>query len=85
MKLEYCRGEFLVLCGAVIKKHTLDSKRAFKFHLAQPARLLAKIVAFCHMRMLRKMKQKTRASQPWMSISHEIYHWRCLIVSRLSL
>lgn len=25
-------GELLVLCRAVIKKHTLDSERAFKFH-----------------------------------------------------
>ena len=58
-------GELLVLCRAVIKKHTLDSERAFKFHLAQPARMLARIVAFWHIRMLRKMKRKTRASRPW--------------------
>ena len=43
----------------------LDSERAFKFHLAQPARILARIVAFWHIRMLRKMKRKTRASRPW--------------------
>lgn len=58
-------GEFLQLCRAVIKKHTLDSEKAFKFHLAQPARMLARIVAFWHIRMLRKMKRKTRASRPW--------------------
>ena len=58
-------GELLVLCRAVIKKHTLGSERAFKFHLAQPARMLARIVAFWHIRMLRKMKRKTRASRPW--------------------
>ena len=58
-------GELLVLCRAVIKKHTLDSERAFKFHLAQPARMLARIVAFWHIRMVRKMKRKTRASRPW--------------------
>ena len=27
-------GELLVLCRTVVKKHTLDSERAFKFHLA---------------------------------------------------
>ena len=48
-------GELLVLTRAVIKKHTFDSERAFKFHLAQPARMLARIVAFWHIRMLRKM------------------------------
>ena len=58
-------GELLVLCRAVIKKHMLESERAFKFHLAQPARMLARIVAFWHMRMLRKMKRKARASRPW--------------------
>lgn len=58
-------GELLVLSRAVIKKHTLDSERAFKFHLAQPTRMLARIIAFWHIRMLRKMKRKTRASQPW--------------------
>lgn len=58
-------GELLVLSRAVIKKHIFDSERAFKFHLAQPARMLARIVAFWHIRMLRKMKRKTRASRPW--------------------
>ena len=55
-------GELLVLSRAVIKKHIFDSERAFKFHLAQPARMLARIVAFWH---IRKMKRKTRASRPW--------------------
>ena len=62
-------GEILVLSRAVIKKHIFDSERAFKFHLAQPARMLARIVAFWHIRMMRKMKRKTqrktRASRPW--------------------
>lgn len=58
-------GKLLVLSRAVIKKHIFDSERAFKFHLAQPARMLARIVAFWHIRMLRKMKRKTRASRPW--------------------
>ena len=47
-------GELLVLTRAVKKKHTSDSERALKFHLAQPARMLARI-----------MKRKTRASRPW--------------------
>ena len=58
-------GKLLVLCRAVIEKHTLDSERAFKFHLAQPARMLARIVPFWPIRMLRKMKRKTQASRPW--------------------
>lgn len=62
---EALASELLVLARAVIKKHTLESERAFKFHLAQPARMLARSVAFWHIRMLRKMKRKTRASRPW--------------------
>lgn len=58
-------GKLLVLSRAVIKKHIFDSERAFKFHLAQPARMLARIVAFWHIRMLRKMRRNTRASRPW--------------------
>ena len=58
-------GELLVLSRAIIKKHMFDSERAFKFHLAQPTRMLARIVAFWHIRMLRKMRRKTRASRPW--------------------
>jgi len=35
-------SELLQLSRAVIKKHTFDGERAYKFHLAQPARMLSR-------------------------------------------
>ena len=46
----------LQLSRAVIKKHTIDSKRAYKFHLAQSARMLSTSFAYWHKTILRKMK-----------------------------
>ena len=58
-------SEVLQLSRAVVKKHTWDSERAFKFHLAQPARILARSVVYWHKKILRKLKRKMIASQPW--------------------
>ena len=58
-------SEVLQLSRAVVKKHTWDSERAFKFHLAQPARILARSVVYWHKKILRKLKRKTIASRPW--------------------
>ena len=49
-------SEVLQLSRAVVKKHTWDSERAFKFHLAQPARILARSVVYWHKKILRKLK-----------------------------
>ena len=49
-------GELLQLSRDVIKKHTFDGERAYKFHLAQPARMLSRSFAYWHKTILRKMK-----------------------------
>ena len=39
-------GEVLNLTRAVIKKHTFPGGKAYKFHLAQPSRMLARTVGY---------------------------------------
>lgn len=58
-------SELPQLSRAVIKKHTFDSERAYKFHLAQPARMLSRSFVYWHKTILRKMKRKAGASRPW--------------------
>ena len=58
-------SELLQLSRAVIKKHTFDSARAYKFHLAQPARMLLRTFWYWQKTILRKMKRKAGASRPW--------------------
>ena len=58
-------SEPLQLSRAVIKKHTFNGERAYKFHLAQPARMLSRSFAYWHKTILTKMKGKTLASRPW--------------------
>ena len=58
-------SELLQLSRAVIKKHTFDGERAYKFHLAQPARMLSRSFVYWRKTILRKMKRKPLASRPW--------------------
>ena len=58
-------SKLLQLSRAVIKKHTFDGERAYKFHLAQPARMLLRSFTYWHKTILRKLKRKTLASRPW--------------------
>lgn len=58
-------GDVLQLTRAVIKKHTFPSDKAFKYHLAQPSRILSRAVVFWHKGILRKMKRKPNGSRPW--------------------
>ena len=46
-------SELLQLSRAVIKKHTFDGERAYKFHLAQPARMLSRSFTYWHKTILR--------------------------------
>ena len=57
-------SELLHLSRAVIEKHTFDGEKAYKSHLAQPARMLSRSLAYWHKTILRKMKPKTPASRP---------------------
>ena len=58
-------SELLQLSRAVIKMHTFDGKRACKFHLAQPARMLLRSFTYWHKTILRKLKRKTPVLRPW--------------------
>ena len=77
------RSELLQLSRAVIKKHTVHGERVYKFHLAQPARMLSRSFAYWHKTILTKMKGKTLASRPWTVFSPGTYLWRYLIASKL--
>ena len=58
-------SKLLQLSRAVIKMHTFDGERAYKFHLAQPARMLSRSFTHWHKTILRKLKRKTLVSRPW--------------------
>ena len=58
-------GEVLNLTRAVIKKHTFPGEKAFKFHLAQPSRMLARTVGHWNKGIKRRMKRKSSGSHPW--------------------
>ena len=58
-------NEILQLSRAVVKKYTLESGRSFKYHLAQPSRMLSRVVVYWHKSVLRKMRRKTCSLRPW--------------------
>ena len=58
-------GELLQLTRAVVKKHTLPAERAYKYHLAQPARMLSRCVVGWNKSIVRKLKRKSNGSAPW--------------------
>lgn len=58
-------GELLQLTRAVVKKHTLPQERAYKYHLAQPARMLSRSVVSWNKSILRKLRRRPNSSAPW--------------------
>lgn len=48
-------SEVLALTQAVVKKHTLERNKAFKYHLGQPARMLSRTVLQWNKANMRKM------------------------------
>jgi NTP pyrophosphatase (non-canonical NTP hydrolase) len=58
-------GDLIQLSRAVIKKHTFPNDKAFKYHLAQPSRMLSRAVVLWHKVILRKMRKKPTCSRPW--------------------
>lgn len=58
-------GELLQLTRAIVKKHTLPQERAYKYHLAQPARMLSRSVMSWNKSILRKLRRKPNGSAPW--------------------
>lgn len=59
--------EILQLSRAVLKKRTFGSEKAYKFYLAQKARMPGVSRCCGHWRKLmqRKIKRKTQAIRPW--------------------
>ena len=57
-------AEMLEHTKAVVKKHTLG-KGSYKYHLAQPARMLARAFQLWRKVILRKLKKKTSSRYPW--------------------
>lgn len=45
-------SEVLELTRAVVKKHTLERNKAFKYYLAQPARMLSRTVLHWNQKLL---------------------------------
>ena len=58
-------GELLQLTRAVVKKHTLPQERAYKYHLAQPTRMLSRSVVSWNKSILRKLRRRPNSSAPW--------------------
>ena len=58
-------SEVLELTRAVVKKHTLEKNKAFKYYLAQPARMLSRTVLQWNKAIVRKMRRKPCTSRPW--------------------
>ena len=58
-------SEVLELTRAVVKKHTMQKNKAFKYHLVQPARMLSRAVLHWNIAIVRKMRRKPCSSRPW--------------------
>ena len=58
-------SEVLQVARALIKKHTFPGEKAYKFHLAQPSRILARTVGYWNKSIKWKMKCKSSGSHPW--------------------
>ena len=53
------------LTRAVVKKHTFPAERAYKYHLAQPTRLLSRSVVLWNKFILQKLRRKPNCSAIW--------------------
>lgn len=58
-------GEVMALTRAIVHKHTDEGERAFKYHLAQPYRILCRELKFWTLALKRRMKSKTSSQHPW--------------------
>ena len=60
-------NEIVQLSRAVVRKYTLESGRSFKYHSAQPSRMLLRMVVlvYWHKSVLRKMRRKTCSLRQW--------------------
>lgn len=58
-------GELMELTRAVVKKHTFAPEKGYKFHLAQPSRMLSRSVVQWNKSIVRKLRRRTNGSAPW--------------------
>ena len=58
-------NEVLQLTWAVVKKHTLGELTGFKYHLAQPARMLSRAVVLWNKAVICRMHRKPCFIRPW--------------------
>ena len=58
-------SEVLQLSRAVIKKHTLDGDSQFRYHLAQPYRILGQEFVHWNKLALRRKKYSSTLKTPW--------------------
>ena len=58
-------GELMQLTRAVVKKHTLPPMNAYKYHLAQPSRMLSRSIVHWNNTILRRLRRKPNSSCPW--------------------
>ena len=62
---EVIGGELMQLTRAVVKKHTFPPKNAYKYHLAQPSRMLSRSVVHWNNTILRRLRRRPNGSSPW--------------------
>ena len=61
-------GELIEVTRAVVKKHTFAPEKGYKFHLAQPSRMLSRIIEVSrpmNNSIVRKLRRKANGSAPW--------------------
>jgi len=52
------------LTRAVVKKHTWSGDAAYKYHLAQPSRMISRMALLWNKAIIRRMKRKPTLSRP---------------------
>ena len=62
-------SEVLELTQAVVKKHTLESHKAFKYHLAQPANSIAVEQSYCEENVPKTMYLSTLDDSAYLELS----------------
>ena len=72
-------SEVLQLSRAVIKKHTLGGDSQFRYHLAQPYRMLGREFVHWNKLALRRMKYSSTLKTPWQvsfsrNMCFEVFH-----------
>ena len=57
--------ELMQLARAVVKKHTFPPENAYKYHLAQPSRMLSRSVMHWNKAISRRLRRRPNGLSPW--------------------